>query len=84
MDMWVLVHPGAKRLVYSRPRHNPMHHKRQPLPNTHKALLESLHRCSYLENLNVSGMDDHATTPDYNDLAHRSDIKQNLSFYLSF
>ena len=69
MDVHTLVHPSAKRMIYSRDSEG--HRKRHPLPNVHKALLEAVHRCTFLETLNLTGADDHATTPDFNDLAHR-------------
>ena len=28
-------------------------------------------RCKYLEHLNLSGLDEHSTPPDYNDFMHR-------------
>jgi hypothetical protein len=77
MDVFVLVHPGAKRVHYPRAGrstalgNSSCCSKRTPLPNVHKALLETLHRCQYLEALNISGLDDHATTSDYNDFKHR-------------
>ena len=31
----------------------------------------SLLRCKYVEQLNLSGLDEHSTPPDYNDFMHR-------------
>ena len=38
-----------------------------PIPNTH--------RCKYLEHLNLSGLDEHSTPADYNDLLHSAEVK---------
>ena len=53
-----------------------------PLPNTHKAILDSLFKLSYLEHLNLSGLDEHSTPGDYNDLMHSSEIKEHYLFIL--
>ena len=51
MDVWALMHSGFKQL--SIPRRD---HHYQPLPNTHKAVLDCLYKLEYLEHLNLSGM----------------------------
>ena len=40
-------------------------------------MLEALHRCRYLESLTITGMDDHATTSDYNDFRHSEDCREH-------
>ncbi|XP_023341158.1 uncharacterized protein LOC111711132 [Eurytemora carolleeae] len=66
MDIWVLIHPGFKQLKV--PRRD---ERSYPLPNTHKSIIDCLYRCKYLEHLNLSGLDEHSTPPDYNDFKHR-------------
>jgi len=39
--------------------------------------LEAVHRCRYLESLTITGMDDHATTSDYNDFRHSEDCREH-------
>jgi len=72
MDIWVLVHPGFKQLQVPR-REN----RYYPLPNTHKSIIDCLFRCVYLEHLNLSGMDEHSTPPDYNDFMHSSETREH-------
>ena len=33
------------------------------------------HRCKYLEHLNLSGLDEHSTPADYNDLLHSAEVE---------
>jgi len=72
MDVWVLVHPGFKQLTI--PRRDDRFY---PLPNTHKSILDCLFRCEYLEHLNISGLDEHSTHPDYNDFVKGKDVKDH-------
>eukprot|EP00090_Calanus_glacialis_P003393 TRINITY_DN12513_c0_g1_i1.p1 TRINITY_DN12513_c0_g1~~TRINITY_DN12513_c0_g1_i1.p1 ORF type:complete len:570 (-),score=148.82 TRINITY_DN12513_c0_g1_i1:78-1787(-) len=77
LDVWALMHPGFKKL--SIPRTEVQYH---PIPNTHKAILDSLFKLSYLEHLNLSGLDEHSTPGDYNDLMHSSEVKEHYLFIL--
>lgn len=72
MDVWVLLHPGFKQLCI--PRRDERYY---PLPNTHKSVIDCLYRCKYLEHLNLSGLDEHSTPADYNDLMHSSEVKEH-------
>ena len=36
-----------------------------------------MHRCRYLESLTITGMDDHATTSDYNDFRQSEDCREH-------
>jgi len=72
MDVWVLLHPGFKQL--SIPRREDRFY---PLPNTHKSILDCLHRCKYLTHLNLAGLDEHGTPVDYNDLMYNSEVKEH-------
>jgi len=72
MDIWVLVHPGFKQLCI--PRREDRYY---PLPNTHKSVIDCLFRCKYLENLNLSGLDEHSTPPDYNDFIQSQEVKEH-------
>ena len=54
----------------------------RPLPNTHKAVLDSLFKLTYLEHLNLSGMDEHSTPGDYNDLMHSREVKEHYLYIL--
>ena len=51
MDVWALLSPGCTQLIVPRPAHG----LRAPLPNTHKAVLDCLHRLPYLHTLNIAG-----------------------------
>ena len=44
-------------------------HFQLPIPHTHT------HRCKYLEHLNLSGLDEHSTPADYNDLLHSAEVE---------
>ena len=35
-------------------------------------------RCKYLEHLNLSGLDEHSTPADYNDLLHSAEVRSIL------
>jgi len=72
MDIWVLLHPGFKQLLIGR-----RDERCYPLPNTHKSILDCLYRCKYLEHLNLSGLDEHSTPPDYNDFMHSSETREH-------
>jgi len=72
MDVWVLIHPGFKQLCV--PRRDERYY---PLPNTHKSIIDCLFRCKYLEHLNLSGLDEHSTPADYNDLLHSAEVKEH-------
>ena len=50
MDVWAFMHSGFKQLSIAR---RDSHYR--PLPNTHKAILDCLHRLPFLEHLNLSG-----------------------------
>jgi len=77
MDVWALMHSGFKQL--SIPRPESQYH---PLPNTHKAILDTLYRLSYLEHLNLSGLDEHSTPGDYNDLMHSREVKEHYLYII--
>ncbi|XP_059080709.1 uncharacterized protein LOC131878650 [Tigriopus californicus] len=49
MDIWVLIHPLTKSIVFQSS-------SKEPIRGTQKALLESLHRCKYLEVLDINSM----------------------------
>ena len=36
-------------------------------------------RCKYLEHLNLSGLDEHSTPADYNDLLHSAEVRSILT-----
>lgn len=72
MDVWVLMHPGFKQIRIPRRRD-----RYYPLPNTHKSIIDCLYRCEFLEQLNISGLDEHSTTPDYNDFMHSGECKEH-------
>ena len=39
-------------------------------------------RCKYLEHLNLSGLDEHSTPADYNDLLHSAEVRSTLTMVL--
>ena len=39
-------------------------------------------RCKYLEHLNLSGLDEHSTPADYNDLLHSAEVRSTLTTML--
>ena len=41
-----------------------------------------LTRCKYLEHLNLSGLDEHSTPADYNDLLHSAEVRSTLTMVL--
>ena len=51
MDVVALLHPGIKQLSVGR-----REGQWRPLPNTHKAILDTLYRAQYLQHLNISGV----------------------------
>jgi len=77
-DIWALMHPGFKQL--SIPRRDVPYH---PLPNTHKAILDSLFKLSFLEHLNLSGLDEHSTPGNYNDLMHSREVKEHYLYIIN-
>jgi len=77
MDIWVLLHPGFKQLIVGR-----RDDRNYPLPNTHKSIIDCLFRCKYVEHLNLSGLDEHSTPPDYNDFMHSSETREHYLFIL--
>ncbi|CAB4062259.1 unnamed protein product [Lepeophtheirus salmonis] len=79
MDIFILIHSSLQKFVYPK---LPDHAKRYPIPNTQKSILESIHRCKFLEVLDLSGMDDHATPLDYNDFQNSSDCKEHYLYVL--
>ena len=51
MDVVALLHPGIKQLTVGR-----REGQWRPLPNTHKAILDTLYGAQYLQHLNISGV----------------------------
>jgi len=77
LDVWALMHPGFKQLCI--PRKDVQYH---PLPNTHKAILDTMFKLTYLEHINLSGLDEHSTPGDYNDLMHSREVKEHYLYLL--
>ena len=62
------------------PRKDVPHH---PLPNTHKAVLDSLFKLTFLEHLNLSGLDEHSTPGNYNDFMHSREVKEHYLYIIN-
>ena len=94
MDVWAFMHPGFKQVSYhsklfsfnltslkiSIPRKEGNY---KPLPNTHKAIIDSLYKAEYLEHLNISGLDHTAVASDHNDITYSDELLEHYLYIIT-
>merc|ERR1712012_22010 len=78
MDVWAFMHPGFKQISIPRREGN-----YKPLPNTHKAIIDSLYKAEYLEHLNISGLDHTAVASDHNDITYSDELLEHYLYIIT-
>jgi len=78
MDVVALLHPGIKQLSVGR-----REGQWRPLPNTHKAILDTLHRAEYLQHLNISGLDHTSVKSDHNDITQSEELLEHYLYLIT-